>query len=138
MDDVLKTDLSLVFFPKDAIHDEVDLDVGMDDLEIVSGLGNLVQALRLRLLIDKGELAGLGHPRYGSRIREIIGEPHTHANLELLRRYVRQTLLQDPRVEDVTHVVITPDTDGEGVVAKFKVIAVTGGEVEVKVDLYGN
>lgn len=134
MTDVLKTDLRLVFG-----YDDVDLELGEQDVETIDGLANLVQALRLRLLIDQGELTGLGHPRYGSRIRDLIGEPLNRANLELLRRYVRQTLLQDPRVEEVTQVKVKPkDETGEVIDVRFKVIAITGGEVQVQVDLHGN
>ncbi len=134
MADALKTDLRLVFG-----YDEVDLELGDRDIETVDGLGNLVQALRLRLLIDQGELSGLGHPRYGSRVRDLIGEPLNSANLELLRRYVRQALLQDPRVDEVTQVKVQPkDESGEVIDVRFKVIAVNGGEVQVQVDLHGH
>ena len=134
MADALKTDLRLVFG-----YDEVDLELGDRDIETVDGLGNLVQALRLRLLIDQGELSGLGHPRYGSRVRDLIGEPLNSANLELLRRYVRQALLQDPRVDEVTQVKVQPkDETGDVVDVRFKVIAVNGGEVQVQVDLHGH
>jgi len=133
--DPLKTDLRLVF-PR---TDEADLMVGLDDLDTVSGLDNLVQALQLRLLVDRGELSGLGHPRYGSRVRELIGEPLDQANLELLRRYVQKTLLDDPRVEEVTRVVVRPrQTDPEAVDVVAKVTAVAGGEAEFEVALYGS
>jgi len=133
--DPLKTDLRLVF-PR---TDEADLMVGLDDLDTVSGLDNLVQALQLRLLVDRGELSGLGHPRYGSRVRELIGEPLDQANMELLRRYVQKTLLDDPRVEEVTRVVVRPrQTDPEAVDVVAKVTAVAGGEAEFEVALYGS
>ena len=103
--DPFSTDLRLVFPRGEA---GVDLALGLQDLETVSGLENLVQALTLRLLVDRGELAGLAHPRYGSRIRDLIGEPLDRPNLELLRRYVRQELLRDPRVEEVLQVTVTP------------------------------
>ena len=47
---------------------------------------------------SKGELTGLGHPSYGSRIRELIGEPLIPANLELLRRW-RECGRDDKRLE---------------------------------------
>jgi hypothetical protein len=36
---------------------------------VVTGKANLVQSLMLRLKTEHGELAGLGHPGYGSRHR---------------------------------------------------------------------
>src|SRR5690348_775751 len=100
MADPLKTDLRLLFSPSG----EVDLAVGRDDLQTVDGRDNLAQALKMRLLVGAGELGALGHPRYGSRIQELIGEPLDRANLELLRRFVRKALQRDPRVEEVTRV----------------------------------
>lgn len=132
--DPFGTDLRLVFPREEA---GIDLALGLQDLETVSGLENLVQALTLRLLVDRGELAGLAHPRYGSRIRDLIGEPLDRPNLELLRRYVRQELLRDPRVEEVLQVTVTPhDARRDGVDVVARVRAVNGQEagVEVRID----
>jgi len=139
--DVLKTDLRLFFGSDDADlgYDKVDLDVGSDDLETVSGLDNLVQALRLRLLVGLGELRPLGHPRYGSRVHELIGELRIPANRELLRRYVRKTLMGDPRVEKVSNVDIEVKGEGYGdFTILFHVVAVTGGSVQVRVNVNGH
>jgi phage baseplate assembly protein W len=79
----------------------VDLTLAGRDLDTVDGIDNLIQALEMRLLVSRGELARLSHPRYGSRVHELIGEPLDRPNLELLRRYVRRALLADPRVAAV-------------------------------------
>lgn len=132
--DPFGTDLRLVFPRGEA---GIDLALGLQDLETVSGLENLVQALTLRLLVDRGELAGLSHPRYGSRIRDLIGEPLDRPNLELLRRYVRQELLRDPRVEEVLQVTVTPHDarrDGVDVVARVRAIGGQEAGVEVRID----
>ena len=76
----------------------VDLAASGNELRTTSGRDNLVQSLKMRLLVSRGELTGLAHPRYGTRVHELIGEPLTRPNLELLRRYVRATILSDPRV----------------------------------------
>ena len=129
------TDLRLAFARG---SEGADLAVGLQDLETVEGLENLVQALTLRLLVDRGELAGLAHPRYGSRIRDLIGEPLDRANLELLRRYVRQELLRDPRVEEVLQVSVTPhDARRYGVDVLARVRAVTGQEASLEVHVDG-
>ena len=133
--DPFGTDLRLVF-ARDS--EGADLAVGLQDLETVEGLENLVQALTLRLLVDRGELDGLGHPRYGSRIRDLIGEPLDRANLELLRRYVRQELQRDPRVEEVLQVSVTPhDARRDGVDVLARVRAVTGQEASLEVHVDG-
>lgn len=133
--DPFGTDLRLVFARG---SEGADLAVGLQDLETVSGVENLVQALTLRLLVDRGELDGLGHPRYGSRIRDLIGEPLDRANLELLRRYVRQELLRDPRVEEVLLVRVTPhEPTGDGVDVEARVRAVSGLETSLEVRIDG-
>ncbi|MFO1432399.1 MAG: hypothetical protein U1F76_20035 [Candidatus Competibacteraceae bacterium] len=133
MADAFMTDLRLIF-PR---PDEVDLAVGAADLETVSGVDNLVQALTLRLLVDQGELSGLGHPLYGSRIRELVGETLDRANLELLRRYVRQTLLADPRVEEVNQVITRLRQDALDTVEVWAQVTAVGGEqAELGVNVY--
>ena len=133
--DPFGTDLRLIF-PRGS--EGADLAVGLQDLETVSGVENLVQALTLRLLVDRGELDGLGHPRYGSRIRDLIGEPLDRANLELLRRYVRQELLRDPRVEEVLQVRVTPhEPTRDGVDVEARVRAVSGLETSLEVRIDG-
>ncbi len=133
--DPFGTDLRLIF-PRGS--EGADLAVGLQDLETVSGVENLVQALTLRLLVDRGELDGLGHPRYGSRIRDLIGEPLDRANLELLRRYVRQELQRDPRVEEVLQVRVTPhEPTRDGVDVEARVRAVSGLETSLEVRIDG-
>ena len=133
--DIFGTDLRLIFARG---SEGADLAVGLQDLETVDGLDNLVQALTLRLLVDRGELGGLGHPRYGSRIRDLIGEPLDSANLELLRRIVRQELLRDARVEEVLQVSVTPhDARRDGVDVVARVRAITGQEASLEVHIDG-
>lgn len=104
----------------------VDLDLGLGDVRTVEGTDNLVQALTLRILTRRGELGILGHPRYGSRIAELIGEPLDRENLGLLRRYVRKTLLSDPRVADVVRLDLR--TRSPGVVEVEAVVKPARGE----------
>lgn len=104
----------------------VDLDIVGAGLTTVAGRDNLVQALKMRLLTDRGELTRLGHPRYGSRIPELIGElmagPIGRANLELLRRYVRSTILSDPRVAKIVQLDIAPLRDDPNAVDIYAIV----------------
>ncbi|PTL80165.1 DUF2634 domain-containing protein [Vitiosangium sp. GDMCC 1.1324] len=132
MSDVMKTDLRLSFDDTGVV--DIVLDSG--GAEAVDGLDNLVQALTMRLLVRQGELDDLGHPRHGSRIHELIGEPLDRANLELLRRFVRQALLSDPRVEEVMKVTARAREDVPGVVEiEAAVRAITGEPVELAMAL---
>jgi phage baseplate assembly protein W len=71
------------------------------DLAVASGLDNLTQALVNRLKTRRGELAALGHPEYGSRHHELIGEPNVARTRNLIKLYVLQALRDEARVERV-------------------------------------
>ena len=135
MANIFKTDLRIVF--QDTGHGPVvELATGANGPAAVSGIDNLVQALALRLLVDQGELGALGHPRYGSRIRELLGAKLDRANLELMRRLVRQTLLDDPRVAEVVRVVVRARADAPGIVdVEAEVRARNGQSAQVGVRL---
>lgn len=77
------------------------------DLETLTGLDNLRQALLLRFLTPAGELAVLGHPSYGSRLFELIGELNTLTNRNRAKLYVLQALAAEPRVKEVLSVRVT-------------------------------
>ncbi|MBP9803381.1 MAG: hypothetical protein KBE22_00560 [Candidatus Accumulibacter sp.] len=135
MADLFKTDLRIVF--QDTGHGPVvELATGAKGPASVSGVDNLVQALTLRLLVDQGELEALGHPRYGSRIGELLGARLDRANLELMRRFVRQTLLDDPRVAEVVRVVVRSRSDAPGIVdVEAEVRARDGQSAQIGVSL---
>src|SRR4029079_12837108 len=106
------------------------------EIEKVSGTDNLRQALALRILVGRGELGDVGHERYGSHVPDLIGEPLDRANLELLRRYVRQALKADPRVEDVMRVTVRPRPHAPGIVeVDATVKAVNDEQVELALAL---
>jgi phage baseplate assembly protein W len=71
------------------------------DLDRVQGVENLQQALLLRFLTARGELTHLGHPTYGTRLHELIGEPNTVTTRNRARLYALQALIEEPRVAEV-------------------------------------
>ena len=77
---------------------------GQVDLETLTGLDNLKQALLLRFLTPVGELALLGHPDYGSRLYELIGELNVERTHNRAKLYVLQALAAEPRVKQVLSV----------------------------------
>jgi phage baseplate assembly protein W len=76
-------------------------DVG-GDLALAEGNANIVQALTMRLLVRKGELAALGWPNYGSRLHEMLGEPNNRRTHTILMAHARTAIEQDARVVQVT------------------------------------
>lgn len=79
----------------------------MVDLTIASGRDNLAQAIIMRLLTPRGELAALGHPQYGSRLHELVGEVNTETKRNLVRLYILETLQREPRIEEILDVTVT-------------------------------
>ena len=70
------------------------------------GLENLAQAVILRLLTPRGELAALGHPEYGSRVHELIGRENTKSQRNLLKLFVLEALKLEPRIEKVVELQV--------------------------------
>jgi phage baseplate assembly protein W len=71
------------------------------DLELQSGMANLAQSLIMRLMTERGELAALGHPNYGSRHHQLIGEPNTESNRNLVKLYMIECIKQEPRIAGI-------------------------------------
>jgi phage baseplate assembly protein W len=71
------------------------------DLETLSDAENMIQALFLRFLTPAGELAVLGHPEYGSRLSDLIGELNNETNRNRAKLFVLEALAAEPRVQEV-------------------------------------
>ncbi|HAA33607.1 MAG TPA: hypothetical protein DCE56_45125 [Cyanobacteria bacterium UBA8553] len=77
------------------------------DLEVLSEANNLIQALLLRFLTPLGELTPLGHPDYGCRLFELMGELNNETNRNRAKLFVLQALAAEPRVKQVLSVTVT-------------------------------
>ncbi len=82
------------------------------DLATVEGRDNLVQAILNRLLTRQGELATLGHPKYGSRLYTLIGEPNNLRVRGLADAYIREALAQEKRIGKINFVSFDAPTRG--------------------------
>ena len=82
-------------------------ETGQTDLATLEQVENLQQALLLRFLTQPGELAPLGHPDYGCRLYELIGEPNTETNRNRAKLYTLLALQAEPRVKEVLSVTVT-------------------------------
>lgn len=76
------------------------------DTDITKGKENLAQAITMRLLTPKGEMASLGHPEYGSRLHELIGQANTATKYSLAKLYILESLGAESRIEKITDLVV--------------------------------
>jgi phage baseplate assembly protein W len=115
-DDPLLKDLKLTRRSFDQLvsdREEVDLVASTGgDLQTVSGRANLAQAIMNRLFTRKGELTKLGHPNYGSRLHQLIGELNNARARGLAEIYIRESLAQEPRIEEITQITFAPPSRG--------------------------
>lgn len=98
------------------------------DLATTAGRRNLVQALVLRLMTERGELAPLGQPDYGSRHHRLIGEPNTEGNRALLKVAILECLRQEPRVTSVSRVQVTPGGPRDRSAVSIELTVTVAGE----------
>ena len=81
------------------------------DLALVDGIDAITQAIANRLKTRRGELAALGHPGYGSRHHELVGEPNVQRTRDLVKLYVLQALRDEPRIEKVLRADVIAEHD---------------------------
>ena len=90
-----------------------DLSPREHDVGVINGKANLIQSLILRLKTERGELAALAHPDYGSRHHQLIGETNTEANRNLIKLHILECLRQEPRLEEVQKIDVQPGAGRE-------------------------
>jgi phage baseplate assembly protein W len=81
------------------------------DLLTVDRVDAIRQAIANRLKTRRGELASLGHPDYGSRHHELMGEPNTERTRNLIKFHVLAALRQEPRIDKVLSLKVRPDQE---------------------------
>jgi phage baseplate assembly protein W len=81
------------------------------DVAVVDRLAAADQLFIIRLKTHKGELAPLGHPEYGSRHHELIGQPNVERTRALIKLHVLEALSHEPRVAKVRRCDVTAAHD---------------------------
>ncbi len=121
----LGTDLVLAFAGPGGYFEDADLVARLTpdrvprarDLVIAAGVDAAQQLLVNRLETHRGELAPLGHPEYGSRHHDLVGQPNVERTRNLIKLYVLEALAQEPRVARVLSCdVFAPDSPPRAVV----------------------
>lgn len=129
----LGRDLALVFGGPSGWWEEADLAVarrlGARDLAVAEGIAGISaqrprgmghdaadQLLVNRLKTRRGELAALGHPEYGSRHHELLGQPNTERIRARIKLHVLECLGHEPRIAEVLGCEVTADRPARDVV----------------------
>lgn len=105
------TDLALtrrVFDAQTSDREGIDLISERGDIKLVNGQANLAQAILNRLLTRQGELTGLGHPDYGSRLYQLVGEVNNRRTQALAELYIRESLANEPRIREIVAITFAP------------------------------
>jgi phage baseplate assembly protein W len=113
---LLGGDLLLDYSSSSGFFEDADLasarrrdHAGARDLGVALGLETITQAIANRLKTRKGELAPLGHPDYGSRHHELMGQPNVERTRDLIKLYVLQALGNERRIAKVESVTVTAE-----------------------------
>lgn len=104
---------------------------GQVDLAAAEGVENLQQALLLRFLTRRGELAPLGHRSYGSSLYTLVGEANTETTRNRAKLFALEALREEPRVAEVLELRVLAsrrDPTRIEIAAKLKIL---GGDSPV-------
>ena len=112
---LLGTDLALEHPGPSGWFEDADLGVRppdgrlprLVDLGVVARTDAADQMLVNRLKTQKGELAPLGHPEYGSRHHELVGEPNVERTRNLVKLHVLEALSHEPRIAEILDCTVT-------------------------------
>lgn len=118
-------------------RNRVDLSRDQRDLGVVTGRSNLAQALLNRLHTRQGELAALGHPDYGSRLYQLIGELNNSRTRMLSELYIRECLTQESRISEVVSVEFESPSRGiyRAMLTVIVIVQPVGNEPPLTLDL---
>lgn len=113
-----------VNFALDPIYNELDNDIvladnrvkydipinyetGAVDIKLVGGIKNLVQAVILRIIVEKG--TSILYKKFG--LNRIISLGFTLSDLENAKYRIRETILSDPRIDSIEELTLEQDLD---------------------------
>jgi phage baseplate assembly protein W len=119
----------------------IDLEFGVSssssgDVERVSGMANIKQALFNRLMTVKGSLAH--RPNYGVGVQNWLGGISSIERQRTLAEEIKSQFEQDPRVSSVESVKITPSIEDARVfIVSYRVNINGFGAFSDEVDPFG-
>lgn len=120
----------------------IDLEFGVKeaqngDIQLISGIENLKQALFNRLITVKGSLSH--RPDYGVGVQLWQGAVGSIDKQRQLAIAIKKQFEKDPRVSKVTSVAIKPDESNPSIfIVQYKIEAVGIGELVADVQPFGD
>lgn len=82
------------------------------DMELVNGLANARQSIYNQMFTEKGTYPSIDS-EYGSEIYEALGEDFEDATVEALQVYIKNSLLENPRVKEIARIEPYKTVTGE-------------------------
>ena len=82
------------------------------DMELVSGVANAKQSVYNQILTEKGTYPSVD-TEYGSEIYEALGEDYESATVEALQVYIKNALLENPRVKEIRRIEPYASVNGD-------------------------
>ncbi len=132
MGTIEETFLTDIKFDSDFVRSE-----GEGDLDTISGLENVRQALLRRLITTPGAIPH--RPDYGVGVKLYQNSPLTLAAQRQLAQEIRDNFIQDERVEDVTAVSISADDlEPDKTVIAVRIKLVGYGETDMAYQPFGS
>lgn len=125
------TDPDKVFEIDVALDDRGQLTVESGDFVTASGRANLRQALKHRVMTDRGEL--MFHPNYGSLIRRLVGSVNGPTSALLAAQFAKSAIQADQRIKQVTQ--STAEVVGDVINVSVEAQPVVGRVVDVDASL---
>lgn len=101
------------------------------DMLLVEGLSNAKQSIRNQILTEKGFYPSVDTD-YGSEVYEVLGEDIEEPTLEALKVYIKNTLLENPRVKEILEINPYLTIDKQ-LVVMLKVGLVNGTEEDLNI-----
>ena len=101
---------------------------GTGDLDTISGLDNIKDAIMRRIFTTPGSL--VHRPTYGAGLKSYVGSPMTINTQQKLALTIQDQVLQEPRISKVNSIqFVNTDQEPEKVFLVVKVEVIGYGEV---------
>lgn len=99
------------------------------DIDIVTGIANIQQALMRRLVTSKGSLAH--RPDYGVGVKDFLNSPNSLENQRALATRVKEQFERDDRIEEVTGLRVETNSDSPSKVIIYVRVKIAGYNEQV-------